>query len=53
MPVDPSVLDAATFAAPMLLEVHAREPELSTAGPALLFLGDQIVLTPLSTPESI
>lgn len=32
-------LDEATFAAPMLLEVHARQPGLSTAGSTLLLLG--------------
>ncbi|WP_181274910.1 hypothetical protein [Brevibacterium oceani] len=32
-------LDAATFAAPMLLEIHARQPGLSTAGSTLLLLG--------------
>lgn len=38
-PENLSELDAATFAAPMLLEVHARQPGLSTAGSALLLLG--------------
>lgn len=32
-------LDAASFAAPMLLEVHARQPGLSAAGSTLLLLG--------------
>lgn len=48
-PGDLSELDAATFAAPMLLEVHAREPELSTTGSALLFLGIVLLVPAIFT----